>query len=82
CANAILRDIYDQLVSIWEVRHIKYESPPNYIFLLANVKFHINMINRHWFNDKVYGNDLIIGLSKQEQELAQRQLKAKQRFAK
>ncbi|CAI2170589.1 11055_t:CDS:2, partial [Funneliformis geosporum] len=35
-ANAILRDIYDQLVSIWEVRHMKYESSPNYIFLLEN----------------------------------------------
>src|SRR5207247_7103584 len=85
--NVILKDVHDQLVLIWEVRHMKYESPPQFVFLLANgdykctcklyntsgwvcrhffrvmcmtsvARFHINMINQHWLNDEVYGNDL------------------------
>ena len=77
--------------------------------MTSMVRFHINIINRHWFKDEVFGNELsnrdfigltnndiadctfqipkkwvsivsneIIGLSKQDQEVGQKQLKTKQ----
>ncbi|CAG8684653.1 9073_t:CDS:2 [Racocetra fulgida] len=86
-ANTILNDFHDQLASIWEVQHMTYVAPPQFVFLLktGNYKytykletisgwvckhflrvictspeagFHINMINRHWLNNNVYGSDL------------------------
>lgn len=87
CANVIFNEIYEHLVLIWGIRHMKYAASPQFIFLLTNgdykctcklyntsgwvcrhffrvicitteAKFHINMINHHWLNDKVYGDDL------------------------
>ena len=40
-------------ISGWICRHffrVMYMTPVT--------RFHINMINKHWLNDEVYGNDL------------------------
>ncbi|CAG8745726.1 3641_t:CDS:2, partial [Gigaspora rosea] len=58
-ASTILSEFYDQLASIWEVRHMIYMAPSQFVFLLkTEARFHINMINHHWLNDNIYGSDL------------------------